>query len=60
MPGGLDLFTWSLPFLVDKIGEMMDYLIKKNQIMTPKEISSIVKGPRASFTKAMEEMNKEK
>ena len=30
LPGGLDLFTWSLPFLTDKIGEMIDYILMKN------------------------------
>ena len=30
LPNGLDLFSWSLPFLADKIGEMMDNLLLKN------------------------------
>ena len=29
LPNGLDLFSWSLPFLADKIGDMMDHLLKK-------------------------------
>ena len=33
LPNGLDLFSWSLPFLADKIGEMMDHLLKKNEIV---------------------------
>jgi serine/threonine-protein phosphatase 2B catalytic subunit len=33
LPNGLDLFSWSLPFLADKIGEMMDHLLKKNDIV---------------------------
>jgi hypothetical protein len=28
----LDLFSWSLPFLADKIGEMMDHLLKKSSL----------------------------
>jgi hypothetical protein len=33
LPNNLDLFSWSLPFLVDKIAEMMDNLIKKNTLV---------------------------
>ena len=33
LPNGLDLFSWSLPFLADKIGEMMDHLLKKNEVV---------------------------
>jgi hypothetical protein len=28
LPGDLDLFQWSLPFLVDKIGEIITKLTK--------------------------------
>jgi hypothetical protein len=34
LPGGLDLFSWSLPFLCDKLGEMMDHVIKKNTLVS--------------------------
>ena len=33
LPNGLDRFSLSLPFLADKIGEMMDHLLKKNDIV---------------------------
>ena len=33
LPIGLDLFSWSLPYLADKIGEMMDHLLKKNELV---------------------------
>lgn len=42
LPNGLDLFTWSMPFLVDKIGEMMDYLLRKNEVVSSKELSEDV------------------
>ena len=33
LPNSLDLFSWSLPFLVDKIGVMMDNLIKRQNVV---------------------------
>ena len=38
LPNGLDLFSWSLPFLADKIGEMMDHLLKKNEVVARDKI----------------------
>ena len=38
LPNNLDLFSWSLPFLIDKIGEMMDYLLTKNSMIKQDEI----------------------
>jgi len=37
LPGGLDLFTWSLPFLSDKIGEMLEHLIVKQSKVVSKD-----------------------
>ena len=31
LPGGMDLFKWSVPFLIEKIGAMMDELFKKSR-----------------------------
>jgi len=33
LPNNLDLFSWSLPFLADKISEMLDHLLKKNTLV---------------------------
>jgi len=33
LPNGLDLFSWSLPFLADKIGAMMDNLLKRQNVL---------------------------
>mmetsp|Transcript_13357 Transcript_13357/g.18245 ORF Transcript_13357/g.18245 Transcript_13357/m.18245 type:complete len:309 (+) Transcript_13357:725-1651(+) len=38
LPQGMDLFKWSVPFLIEKIGDMMEHLIKKsraNEIASP-------------------------
>lgn len=40
LPNNLDLFSWSLPFLTDKIHEMMDHLLKRNQILSKEQITS--------------------
>ena len=31
MPQGMDLFKWSVPFLMEKIGDMMEHLMKKSR-----------------------------
>jgi len=33
LPNNLDLFSWSLPFLADKIGEMLDNVMKRNTLI---------------------------
>ena len=40
LPNNLDLFSWSLPFLTDKIHEMMDHLLKKNALLSKQEIQN--------------------
>ena len=45
LPNGLDLFTWSLPFLVDKIGAMMDNLIKRQNVV---EVDKLILARRQS------------
>lgn len=49
LPGNLDLFSWSLPFLVDKIAEMMDYLLMKNNLVSKQEIISSRKSSVVDF-----------
>lgn len=31
LPQGMDLFKWSVPFLIEKIGDMMEHLLKKSR-----------------------------
>lgn len=30
LPQGMDLFKWSVPFLMEKIGDMMEHLMKRS------------------------------
>ena len=60
LPGNLDLFSWSLPFLVDKIAEMMDYLLMKNNLVSKQEIISSRKSSVVDFQKIIKELNDEK
>ena len=58
MPGGLDLFSWSLPFLADKIAEMMDYVLMKNSLVSKKEIKESRKSSVVDFQKIIKELGK--
>lgn len=60
LPNNLDLFSWSLPFLADKIGEMMDYLLKKNTLVTKEKIKMSKQSSDVDFAKIMTELNTEK
>ena len=60
MPGGLDLFSWSLPFLADKIAEMMDNVLMKNSLVSKKEIKESRKSSVVDFQKIIKELNDEK
>ena len=57
LPGGLDLFTWSLPFLTDKIGEMIEYLLMKNGLVTPKEINDGRRSSVRDFSAIISNLN---
>ena len=43
LPKGLDLFSWSLPFLTDKIGAMMDNLLKRQNVL---EVDALILAKR--------------
>lgn len=59
LPNNLDLFSWSLPFLTDKIGEMMDHLIKKNELVDKKQIELSKKASEVDFKKVIKDMKEE-
>ena len=31
LPQGMDLFKWSVPFLMEKIGDMMEHLLSRSR-----------------------------
>ena len=59
LPNNLDLFSWSLPFLTDKIGEMMDYLLKKQALISKDKINTAAMASKEEFSKIIDEMKTE-
>ena len=44
LPGDIDLFTWSIPFLAEKVTEMLFAIVGSNQAFSPmsaKELENI-------------------
>ena len=60
LPNNLDLFSWSLPFLTDKLAEMMDHLIQKNVLVGKKEIKSAKEQSKNEFQKVIKDLKEEK
>jgi serine/threonine-protein phosphatase 2B catalytic subunit len=60
LPNNLDLFSWSLPFLADKIGEMMDNLMKRNTLITTEKIKLVKQSSDVDFGKIMNKLEEEK
>lgn len=56
LPGDIDLFTWSVPFLADKVLEMLYSIVGRNQAYSPansKELDHI------DFSKLIKDYTKE-
>jgi len=49
LPDNMNLFSWSFPFLVDKIAEILDYVIRKNTVVSQKEIEQMYKRDDKDF-----------
>ena len=60
LPNNLDLFSWSLPFLSDKIHEMMDHLLKKNELLSKERMAAAQSASKEEFGKILDEMKTEK
>jgi serine/threonine-protein phosphatase 2B catalytic subunit len=59
LPNNLDLFSWSLPFLADKIGEMMDNIMKRASIVNKDKIKLVKQTSDVDFEKIMDELQEE-
>lgn len=62
LPNNLDLFSWSLPFLADKIGEMLDNVMKRNTLIpdTKAKVKLVKQQSDVDFGKIMGELQEEK
>jgi len=56
----MDIFSWSLPFLADKIGEMMDSMLRKNSIIPKKQLALTKTSSDIDFEKIMTDLRTEK
>jgi serine/threonine-protein phosphatase 2B catalytic subunit len=53
LPNNLDLFSWSFPFLADKVTEMLYNIISKNENYSPKK-GEVAHPDDVDFKKLME------
>ena len=62
LPNNLDLFSWSLPFLADKIGEMLDNVMKRNTLIkdSKSQIKLVKQSSDVDFGKIMNTLEEEK
>lgn len=40
LPNDLDLFSWSIPFITEKVGTMMDHLLKKMDVLSDEDLNA--------------------
>lgn len=63
LPQGMDLFKWSVPFLMEKIGDMMEHLMKKSNAQkftdSGKESMNDDKDVQAILQEQQEQQNEE-
>jgi len=60
LPNNLDLFSWSLPFLADKIGEMLDSVLKRNALVSKEKLKLSKTSSQVDFSKIMTTLEEEK
>jgi len=60
LPNNLDLFTWSLPFLADKIGDMMENILRRQSIVSKDNLKIGKQSSDVEFAEIMNNLNEEK
>jgi serine/threonine-protein phosphatase 2B catalytic subunit len=56
LPGDIDLFTWSIPFLAEKVTEMLFAIVGQNNNYSPKSAKDLEK---IDFTQLLKDPSKE-
>jgi hypothetical protein len=52
----MNLFNWSLPFLIDKVAEILEYTIDKNTILTQEEIANMKSATQNDMSNIIEDL----
>lgn len=55
LPGDIDLFSWSIPFLADKVTEMLFYIVGRNAAFSPKSQKEL---DQIDFSKLLQDYSK--
>ena len=56
LPNGLDLISWSLPFLADKITKMVENLMTQSNIVTKNDLALARQETSVSYEKVMNKL----
>lgn len=57
MPNDIDLFTWSIPFLAEKVSEMLYAIVGSNNAYSPVSAKEL---ERIDFSQLLKDSSKEK